>query len=86
MTSRGFLRVLAVTVALAASAPAQQLPFQLSVTIGSSVVSAQNRSTITLSSAVGQPQTARVKAVALSTPSGVRHFSPARMPAASPGS
>src|SRR5688572_20439836 len=62
MSSKAIGRAITLSIALAMLAPAQQLPFQLSVTVGSSVVSVQNRSTVSLSSVVGQTQTARVKA------------------------
>src|SRR4051794_31075272 len=51
-----------LSLTIASLAPAQQLPFQLSLTVGTNVVTIQNRSTVALSSAVGQAQTARVKA------------------------
>src|SRR5579859_6163524 len=78
MNWKAIRRAVIVSMALVAAATAQQVPFQLVVTVGDNASLIQSGSTLTFSSSIGQPQTARVTAtytgsgqVTISQPPGI---------------
>ena len=77
-SSKAISRAVIVSMALVAAAAAQQVPFQLVVTVGDNASLIQSGSTLTFASSIGQPQTARVTAtytgsgqVTVSQPPGI---------------